>query len=163
LVDLDIAHDFLAESQEDLWRFAWRPNYFDHLESYASETLRSRLERIMNWFARERQGSKVWFGHSFSHVDCVAFCFLDEVDAFFPALLAEFGPLSEHHRRVAARPEIARYIESNTRPIVFGMGCMGPKVDPRVSIKPGLVFRNPWAPPIDLEAVAGAQRRLTSR
>jgi glutathione S-transferase len=40
MADLDIAHDALADAQEDLWRFAWRPNYYDHLESYAAETLR---------------------------------------------------------------------------------------------------------------------------
>ena len=38
---------------------------------------------------------------------------------------------------------------------------MGPKVDPRASLEPGLTFANPWFPPIDLAAVAGTQRRLT--
>jgi glutathione S-transferase len=161
-VELDIAQDALAEAQEDLWRFAWRENYYDHLESYAAQTLRPRLQRISDWLTRERAGAKGWFGEVFGHVDCVAFCYLDELDAFFPALLADYAPLAEHHRRVASLPRISDYLASGARPIVFGMGCMGPKVDPRVPLEPGLRFANPWAPPIDLVAVAAAQRRLTS-
>jgi glutathione S-transferase len=159
---MDVAQEALAEAQEDLWRFAWRKNYYDHLESYAEGTLRPRLRRITDWLTREATGPRPWFGETFSHVDCVGFCCLDELDAFFPALLAEFAELSEHHGRVASRPGISEYLRSGTRPIVFGMGCMGPKVDPRASLAPGLTFASPWSPPIDLHAVVGAQRRLGS-
>jgi glutathione S-transferase len=159
--NLDIGQDVLAEAQEDLWRFAWRQNYYDHLESYAEQTLRPRLQRITDWITREGTRESDWFGEAFSHVDCVAFCYLDELDAFFPALLNDFVALSELHRRVASLPGITEYLGSATRPIVFGMGCMGPKVDPRISFEPGLTFANPWTAPIDLDAVSRAQRRLT--
>ena len=162
LVNLDVAQEAFAEAQEDLWRFAWRKNYYDHLESYADETLRPRLQRLTGWLARAGASPQHWFGEAFSHVDCVAFCYLDELDAFFPALLADFAELSDHHRRVASHAGISQYLESGTRPIVFGMGCMGPKVDPRASIEPGRTFANPWTPPIDLCVVLGKQRRLTS-
>jgi glutathione S-transferase len=162
MTDLDIAHDAFAEAQEDLWRFAWRPNYYDHLESYARDTLRPRLKKLGKWLDRERTDPNAWFGGAFSYVDCVAFCFLDEVDAFFPVVLDEFDSLAKLRRRVAADPKITDYMNSGRRPIVFGMGCMGPKVDSRMSREPGLRFANPWTAPIDIDAVVSSQRRLTA-
>jgi glutathione S-transferase len=159
---LDAAHDAIAESQEDLWRFNWVESYYDHLESYAKETLYPRLKRLESWFGRKRDSSPEWFGAEFSHVDCVAFCFLDEIDAFFPGVLAEFAELSGLRSRVASLPGVSDYLDSASRPIVFGMGRMGPKVDPRVPLPPECEFPNPWTRPIDLAPILRGQRRLTS-
>lgn len=161
--ELDIAHDAIAESQEDLWRFNWTEDYYDHLESYAKETLRPRLRRLEGWFTRTRHGSPKWFGEDFSRVDCVAFCYLDEVDAFFPGVLAEFVELVELRSRVASLAGVSDYLDSPARPIIFGMGRMGPKIDPRVTIPPECAFPNPWTKPIDLTQIMRRQRRLTSR
>ena len=156
--NLDAAQDALAESQEDLWRFNWIDDYYDQLESYANQTLRRRLERLDAWLARS---ASEWIGPTFGHVDCLAFGYLDEVDAFFPAVLAGFPALSALHARVAARPGIADYLRSDARPVVFGMGRMGPKVDPRTALPPGYAYPTPWSDPIDLSRVLAVQRRMT--
>jgi len=160
---LDAAHDAIAESQEDLWRFNWTENYYEHLESYAQGTLERRLRCLEGWLTRRRQGAREWFGAAFSHVDCLAFCYLDEIDAFFPAVLAEFAALCDLRSRVASRPGISEYLGSTARPVVFGMGRMGPKVDPRLAIPPECSYSNPWTRPIDLVRVLRGQRRLTRR
>jgi len=159
--ELDAIHDAIAETQENLWRFNWEENYYDHLERYAKETLYPRLKNLENSFRRKRIVSLKWLGAEFSHVDCVAFCFLDEIDAFFPRVLADFVVLGELHTRVASLPSVSDYLKSASRPIVFGMGIMGPKVDPRMPIHPGSDFPNPWTRPIDLAATLLNQCRLT--
>jgi glutathione S-transferase len=160
--ELDAAHDAIASSQEDLWRFNWVENYYEHLESYAEATLQPRLERLAAWFGRTRAGSVEWFGSQFSHVDCVAFCYLDEIDAFFPGVLAEFEELAGLRSRVASLPGVAEYLASPARSMVFGMGRMGPKVDPRMTLPPDYKYLNPWSPPLDLAPILRNQRRLTS-
>lgn len=157
---LESTQEAFAEAQEDYWRFAWVPNYYDELEAYARETLSPRLQRLARWFDREGARGDWWMGEGFSYVDCVAYAYLDEVDAFFPAALAEFSELADFLSRVASRPGISPYLASDERPIVFGMGCMGPKIDPRIPLGAGQVFVSPWAPPLDLEAFLPNQRRL---
>lgn len=159
---LDATHDAIATFQEDLWRFNWVERYYDHLESYAEATLGPRLGMLAAWLATNREGSGDWFGDAFSHVDCVAFCFLDEVDAFFPAMLDDFEELAALRSRVASLPGISEYLDSPDRPMVFGMGSMGPKVDPRKPIPSGYEFLNPWSPPLPLDPFLKNQRRLTS-
>lgn len=159
--ELDAAHDAIAESQEDLWRFNWIESYYDHIETYAKEKLQPRLERLEKWFCREQDGAPEWFGAEFSHVDCIAFCYLDEIDAFFPGVLAEFAALSALRLRIASFPSVSDYLSSSTLPVVFGMGSMGPKVDPRVPLPPDYEFYNPWTRPIDLAPILRGQRRLT--
>jgi glutathione S-transferase len=163
IAELDVAHEAIAESQEDLWRFNWSANYYDRLESYAEKTLQPRLARLERWLTRGRPGGREWFGAAFSHVDCLAFCYLDEVDAFFPVVLTEFSLLADLRCRVASLPAVSEYVQSAGRPIVFGMGRLGPKVDPRVGISSAPPFSNPWSDPIDLTPVILRQRRLTSR
>jgi hypothetical protein len=63
--------------------------------------------------------------------------------------------------RVAAQPGIADYLGSARRPLVFGLGRMGPKVDPRMHVPAGVRYTTPWSEPIDLRDVVCAQRRLT--
>jgi len=159
--ELDSAHDAIAEAQEDLWRFNWVEDYYDHFESYARNTLHDRLVRLERWLSRNRADRAEWFGNHFSHVDCVAFCYLDEIDAFFPAVLAEFEALRGLHSRVASLPGVSDYLGSSARPLVFGMGRMGPKVDPRVALPAACEFANPWTEPIDLAPILRRQRRLT--
>lgn len=162
VTELDVAQEALAESQEHLWRFNWSENYYDRLEAYAQETVRPRLRRLQRWLNRDRHGECEWFGAAFSHVDCLAFCYLDEVDAFFPVVLAEFDDLAVLRLRVAALPGISNYLQSSSRPMVFGLGRMGLKVDPRVPIPSDSRYFNPWTTdPIDLAEVARRQRRLT--
>jgi glutathione S-transferase len=163
VAELDVAQDAIAECQEHLWRFNWEKDYYVRLESYAEETLRPRLQRLERWLTRDRSGPKEWFGAAFSHVDCIAFCYLDEVDAFFPVVLADFTELAELRLRVASLPGVVGYLQSASRPIVFGMGRMGPKVDPRAGISADFLFSNPWSDPIDLTEVVRKQRRLTRR
>ena len=158
---LDAAHDAIATFQEDLWRFNWVEDYYDHLESYAEATLEPRLRMLSTWFCRNRDGSPDWFGAKFSHVDCVAFSFLDEIDAFFPGVLAGFEELVALRSRVASLSGVSEYLGSSARPIVFGMGRMGPKVDPRIPVPPAYKFQNPWSPPLDLVPFLRNQRRLT--
>ena len=157
---LDIVQEFLAESQEDLWRFNWLANYYALLEGYAENSLKSRLDRLTSCLSRSRsEGPDAWFGRTFSYVDCLAFCYLDEIDAFFPTLLRDFEELTEFHSRVASQPTISSYLESDARPPVFGMGSMGPKVDARIESGVDAVFESPWSEPINLANAADRQRR----
>ena len=161
LTELDVAHEAIAECQEDLWRFNWTRDYYDRLETYAEETLRPRLRRLERWLRRDRARLPQWFGVAFSHVDCLAFGYLDEIDAFFPAVLAEFDALAALRLRVASQPGVSDYLRSARRPIVFGLGRMGPKVDPRMHVPSGVRDTTPWTEPVDLGDVVRAQRRLT--
>jgi len=158
--ELDAVADALAELREDLWRFNWRENYYEHLETYARDVLLPRLRQLEAWLARTSESDE-WFGVAFSHVDCLAYCYLDEIDAFFPVVLARFPRLAELHARVASLPGISDYLASAARPPVFGMGIAGPKVDPRVTLAPDRPFANPWTPPLDLAPFERNQRRLT--
>lgn len=162
IAELDVAQEYLAESQEQLWRFQWTANYYERLEAYALETLRLRLQRLQAWLMRERPGSREWFGASFSYVDCLAFHYLDEVDAFFPVVLAEFAELVAFHRRAASIPRVAAYLNSASRPIVFGISAMGPKVDARLVGSVELRFSFPGAGTVDLTEIVRNQRRLTA-
>ncbi|MDJ0785269.1 MAG: glutathione S-transferase family protein [Myxococcota bacterium] len=156
---LDVTHEFLAESQEDLWRFNWEDAYYDRLEVYAERTLEVRLGKLEAFVTR---GDDPFVAAPFSHVHCLAFVYLDEVDAFFPAVLARHEALSALRERVAGLPGIAEYLASSARPLVFGIGRMGPKLDPRVPLPSDAQLPSPWtSDPIDLAAVARRQRRLT--
>ncbi len=159
-VALEVAQEALAEAQEDLWRFHWTPSYYDHLAEYAERALAPCLARLERWLARDGGAGSGWFGRDFGPVDALAFGFLDEVDAFFPVLLARVPGLEAHRSRVAALPGVARYLASPSRPAVFGMGSMGPKVDPRRPVSPEARLANPWTDPIDLARVLRHQRRL---
>lgn len=123
-----------------------------------NDTLLPRLSPLQSWMSK---GNGEWLGKSFCHVDCLAFCYLDEIDAFFPAVLEEFPKLSDFHARVAAVSGISDYLQSTLRPSVFGMGRMGPKVDPRAAISSNQLFHNPWTEPVDISEAAKRQRRLT--
>jgi len=79
-----------------------------------------------------------------------AFVYLDEIDAFFPKTLSRFETLAAFHRRIAEISAVADYVASGDRPIVFGMGIRGPKVDRRRPIPAGTRFECPWADPLDL-------------
>lgn len=162
-VELDTTQEVFSEAQEDYWRFAWVQNYYDHLEKYSDETLTPRLENLARWFRREGAGGKWWVGDALSYVDCIAFAYLDEVDAFFPAAIARFSELSEFCSRFASQPGISKYLVSAERPIVFGMGAMGPKIDPRVPLQSDQKFISPWMDPLDLATFLPIQRRLDSR
>ena len=161
LRQLDEVQEFVSESQEDLWRFNWSQNYYELLQGYAENTLQARLVRLSNCLSRSgKECSSHWFGPSFSYVDCATFCFLDEVDAFFPSQLSGFPDLTDFHARVASLPKLASYMASGMRPVVFGIGSMGPKVDPRLTFESGATFSSPWADPIDLETAVARQRRF---
>ena len=151
----DATQDALAEAQEDLWRFAWVENYHEVMEPYAAAQLEPRLQRLQAWFEHEGpgapgQGARFWVADSPIHVDFLAFVYLDEIDAFFPKTLNRFEALAAFHRRIGEIPAVADYIASGDRPIVFGMGIRGPKVDRRTPIPAGTCFESPWADPIDL-------------
>jgi glutathione S-transferase len=147
---LGVCQEALAEAQEDLWRFAWVENYPDKVGAYAELTLGRKLAELQDWFRREGRDAAYWVGESASHVDFIAFCYLDELAAFFPETLAAFPELAAFHERMAMLPGIREYIASGERPTVFGMGIQGPKVDPRVALPPGAVFASPWMEPIPL-------------
>jgi glutathione S-transferase len=148
---LDVTQEALAEAQEDLWRFAWLDRYHEKMDRYATQTLIPRLDRLQAWLRRDGRSDDFWVGQLPTHVDFIAFCYLDELDAFFPAVLDRFEHLAAFRRHIEAMPGIAEYIASEDRPIVFGMGIRGPKVDRRKPIPEGARFENPWTNPIPLE------------
>ena len=148
-VAYDEIQEVLAEAQEHLWRFAWEADYRSNKQDYADGILRWFLGALQRWYSGHGEG-EYWIGDTASHIDYLAFAYLDEVRAFFPEALARAGPLAAFHTRMQARPRIADYIESGRRPVVFGMGLDGPKVDPDVALEPGQMFHNPWTKPIAL-------------
>lgn len=147
---LGVCQEALAEAQEDLWRFAWVENYPEKADAYGEQTLGRRLSELQKWFRRDGRDAAYWVGDTASHVDFIAFCYLDELDAFFPDTLAAFAELAAFHDRMGSLPGVRDYIASGERPIVFGMGIQGPKVDRRVALSPGAVFESPWMDPIPL-------------
>ncbi len=144
----DEAQFSLAEAQEDLWQFAWREDYLTDPEPYATGRLSFFLNSLQAHLAQH--GGDCWIGNSISHIDCLAFAFLDELRAFFPTTLASFARLSEFHETFKNRPPVHAYIESGRRPAVFGMALNGPKIDPEAKVAPGEMFENPWTDPVPL-------------
>ncbi len=144
----DEAYHAVAEVQEQLWQFAWQPEYQSHPEGFAN----GALTRYLIGLERLYLGNPgaFWIGERVSTVDYLAFVLLDELRAFFPATLAQFETLQAFHLQMAARPRISAYIGSRKQPVVFGMSLNGPKVDPAAVINPGDVFENPWREPIPL-------------
>ena len=144
----DEAYHAIAEVQEQLWLFAWQPEYQTHPESFARGVLNRYLIGLERLFLSSP--GEFWVGEQVSQVDYLAYVFLDELRAFFPATLAQFESLHAFHGQMAARPRISAYIGSRKQPVVFGMGLNGPKVDPAAVVVPGQVFENPWREPIPL-------------
>ena len=102
---LDITQEALAEAQEDLWRFAWVENHHRKREGYASSKLEPELARLQAWLQRQGRTGPYWVGESLSHVDLITFCYLDELDAFFPETLSRYEPLAAPSQK-APRSEI---------------------------------------------------------
>jgi glutathione S-transferase len=146
----DEIQEVLSEAQEHLWRFAWEADYQSKKQRYADGILRWFLGTLQRWYSAHGAG-EYWVGDTVSHIDYLAFTYLDEVRAFFPETLAGAELLATFHARMQARPRIAEYIDSGRRPVVFGMAVDGPKVDPDVVLSPGEMFHNPWREPIELE------------
>lgn len=145
----DEIQEVLSEAQEHLWRFAWEADYQANKQTYANGILGWFLGTLQRWYSGHGNG-EYWVGEAASHIDYLAFTYLDEVRAFFPAALASTELLARFHARMQARPRIADYIGSGRRPVVFGMAVDGPKVDPDIALEPGALFRNPWSEPIVL-------------
>ena len=142
------AHDAVAEVQEQLWQFAWHEDYYDAPQSIERGALAAMLTNLERLYLRS--ASEFWVGDAVSQVDYLAYCLLDEIRAFFPATLQRFEVLGEFHATFGVRPRMRAYLESRKRPVVFGMGLRGPKVDPAAEVPPGTVFENPWTKPIQL-------------
>lgn len=150
---LDATQEFPSEAQEDLWRFAWKRDYPDKMDRYAAENLSFRLGALQQWLRRDGRTSDCFVGETPTHVDFVAFAYLDEIDAFFPEALTSFPGLAEFRRRIEGLPGVDAYIRSGRRSFVFGMGILGPKVDRGRPIPDGARFHGPWADPILLSRV----------
>ena len=148
----DEIQEVLSEFQEHLWRFAWQDGWRNDRGDYAETLLKPVLGALQRWYHRHG-GGEFWVGSAISHVDYLAWCYLDELRAFFPDTLSEFAALTDFHARMCGRPRIAAYLESDRRPLVFGMAIDGPKVDPDVPLEPGQTFLNPWTEPIVLADV----------
>ncbi len=141
---LDITQEVLAEAQEDLWRFAWVDGWRNTTRDYAAETLQPTLENLQKWLRRDGRQPDYCVGDTPTHVDFLAFSYLDEVDAFFPDVLRSFRDLSNLRARVESIPPVNAYLTSDSRPYVFGIACDGAKVDPRVAVPNDRAFYNPW-------------------
>ena len=150
IVRFDEAHEALAKAQEELWLSAWIAVSPYDGSTYSDSTLPRQmrgLERLRGDIA-----SPYWFGAEPTRVDYLAFAFLDEIDAFFPNVLASFPSMSRLHKIIGERPNINAYASSSRRPAVFGIGKAGPKVDQRQQYKSRDIFECPWQEPILLEA-----------
>ena len=145
--EADELQDLISEAQEDLWRFAWQDNFLTNPHAYTTTVLLFYLNALQSAFNRNQ--GPYWLA-DFTHIDCLAFTFLDEVDAFFPESLTGFDVLRQFLRTMARQPGIEEYLMSKERPMVFGMGRHGPKVDPRLEIPSGTLFSNPWGDDIPL-------------
>jgi hypothetical protein len=120
------------------------------MERYSTETLVPKLTQLLHWLCRDGQDADHFVGDCNTHVDYLAFTYLDEIDAFFPDTLALFPEPAKFRMRIETGPWVSVYLRSPSRPYVFGMCRSGPKVDPRSSIPIGTEFHNPWTDPIPL-------------
>lgn len=150
---LDITQEYISECQENLWRFGWAEGHFSNLAQYADETLTPRLQRLADWYA---DSTTDWntpgFGADVTHVDCLAFSYLDHVQAFFPTVFAEFQSLVELHAHVSELSGVDAYLRSGDRPPVLCFGLFGPKVDPRHTALT-TDYKCPWSKPLDLNVL----------
>lgn len=142
------AYHAVADVQEQLWLFAWKPEYETQPEVFANGALSHFLTNLERLYLNNV--GDFWVGERVSPVDYLAYVLFDELRAFFPATLAQFEALQFFHGIMAARPRISAYIGSRKQPAVFGMSLAGPKVDPAAVINSGDVFENPWREPIPL-------------
>lgn len=145
---VDEAHEALAAAQEELWLSAWIPIDPYNGLPYHQSTLPTRLERLTQ--LRRDVTGPYWFGRELTRVDCLAFAYLDEIDAFYPQILESSAPLKRLHEAIADRPAVKAYTQSSKRPAVFGIGKNGPKIDPRRQYKKDEFFECPWYAPTRL-------------
>lgn len=130
-VDCDVTAEAVTEAVDDLWRLYWEPDYKSKQEAFAAGRLSEHMRNLERWFTRNSPAPDYWVGDRLTYADFVAYRFLDEIDALFPAVLAASPQLARFHRAFDARPRIASYIASGRRPAVFGIVIDGLKIDPR--------------------------------
>jgi len=146
----DQAQEALSAAQEELWQFAWQQEYQSDPNLFANSQLSRSLRALERLFLT--CPGDYWLGTEVSHADYLAYAYLDELRAFFASTLASFEVLALFHERFDARPRLRAYLDSRRRPVVFGMGLHGPKLDPAAAdtIADDDLFENPWSKPIRL-------------
>lgn len=144
----DEAQEALSEAQEQLWQFGWQEEYGTDPKLFVNGQLARSLRALERLFLAHP--GDFWLGTEICHVDYLAYAYFDELRAFFGAALGNFDVLALFHERFDARPRLRAYLDSRRRPVVFGMGLHGPKIDPMAAIEPDAVFENPWSKPIKL-------------
>jgi glutathione S-transferase len=132
-VECDVSAEAISEAIETLLRFFWEPDYKDQFETFAAGPLTECMSYLESWFTRSSSAALHWVGGGLTYVDFFAYRFLDEVDAFFPAVLAALPALKKFYSAFGARPRIAAYIASGRRPAVFGIVNGGLRFDPRIA------------------------------
>jgi glutathione S-transferase len=123
-----------SEAQEDLRRCAWVRDSEKKRGHYAKETLEPTLMRLERWFARGGREQRYRCGESFSHVDVLGCCDLDEVAAFVPESIALVPRLRRFLAAVESLGDVRKYISSENRPFALDIGRSGPEVDRRTPI-----------------------------
>ncbi len=131
-LECDVGAEALNDAIDTLWRFFWESDYSEKLETFEGGVLAETLFDLERWFTRNSPQPRHWIGERLTYVDFVAWRYLDEVDALFPAALAARPALLAFHRAFRERPRIAAYLASARRPKAFGICIDGLKWDPRV-------------------------------
>jgi len=131
-IECDVGAEAVNDAIEMLWRLFWEPDYAAKLTEFENGVLAETLLDLERWFTRASPRPSYWVGPRLTYVDFVAWRYLDEIDAFFPAALAARPALFSFHRAFAARPRIAAYLKSSRRPKAFGIVIDGIKWDPRM-------------------------------
>jgi len=111
-IECDVGAEAVNEAIENLWRLYWETDYKERLETFERGPLAETLLDLERWFARASPSPAYWVGDVLTYVDFVAYRYLDEIDALFPAALAARPLLFAFHRAFQARPRIAAYIAS---------------------------------------------------
>ena len=106
-IDCDVGAEALNDAIENLWRLFWEPDYKEQLEAFERGPLAEALLDLERWFTRSAASPTCWVGTALTYVDFVAYRYLDEIDALFPAALAARPALFAFHRAFQARPRIA--------------------------------------------------------
>jgi glutathione S-transferase len=132
----DVVEETFVEAEDAFWKPLWDPDTAKSMVAFAMGPLKHTLKNMDAQLARSHDA--YWTGDEVTFADFLAFHYLDEVAALYPAILAEFPRLETSRARIAARPRVAAYLNSGRRSPALGVGIKGPVIDPRVAVSNGV-------------------------
>jgi glutathione S-transferase len=128
-VRCDVIEEAVSDLSELVGKAPWKPDFANGRADYVSNELVPALERLERFLISTQNPGRFCVGSSLTFVDLIAYAILDSTGAMFPEAMEKCPSLREFCSRMASRPRIAAYIDSDRRPALIQIGPKGPIYD----------------------------------